>query len=137
MQAAEQMVDIIQTMITQDHTKADQLELCEVTSIVDPSHYVVRPVSDPSGLVGVSAAKVVNMTRFDLSVGDFCYVYKIGNNWSNAFICYSKGGTTAAQCRMMQQMIDAAIAPLQAQITQILEQGGSGSNLPVAEGEYF
>ncbi|MBO7732398.1 MAG: hypothetical protein J6S67_07590 [Methanobrevibacter sp.] len=137
MQAANQIVDIIQELIKQDDARSDSLELCQVVQIDDPSHYSVRPVSD---LDGSTISKVVNMTRFDLDVNDYCYVYKIGNSFANAFICYTKGGTTSAQCNMIQQMIDDAIAPLKQQITvlqNITINQGDGSNLPEARGEYF
>ena len=82
--AANELVDIIRTMIHQELVKRDCTILCEVKEKKDNDHYDVAIVPDN----GVIIKNVTNMTKFDMQPGDYVYVYKINNQLSNAFICY-------------------------------------------------
>lgn len=116
MNAANQFVDIMKDLAKQERLNSDQVELCQVVTVKDPAHCGVRPVAD---LGKGKLVDVVNMTRFDVSPGDLCYVYKINNNFANAFICYTKGKTTQSECRMISKMIEEAVAPLREQIESL------------------
>lgn len=78
-----------------------------------------------------------NMTRYDLSVGDYCYVFRIGGSLNNAFICYAKGTNENKALQWVQDMIDAAIAPLQLEINNVSNTIVVGDELPDAHGEPF
>lgn len=82
--AANELVDIIRNVIQQELSKIDSTILCQIKQQKDADHYDVAIVPDEE----ISLRNVVNMTKFDLQVGDYVYVYKIRNQLSNCFICY-------------------------------------------------
>ena len=82
--AANELVDIIRNVIQQELSKIDSTILCQIKQQKDADHYDVVIVPDEE----ISLRNVVNMTKFDLQVGDYVYVYKIRNQLSNCFICY-------------------------------------------------
>lgn len=84
MRAADELVDVVRTIVQNELDKRDSTVLCRVASKKDDLHYNVYVVPDQTALV----SDVVNMTKFDLNVGDYCYVYKIGGSYTNCFICY-------------------------------------------------
>ena len=83
MSAADKMVDVIRDIIQQEINKLDCVILCEIVSQVDENHYNVYVVPDKENTVN----NVSNMTKFDFTPGEYCYVYKIQNNLANSFIC--------------------------------------------------
>lgn len=83
MEAADKMVDVIRDIIQQELNKLDCTILCEVISQVDANHYNVYVVPDKTSVV----YSVPNMTKFDFTPGEYCYIYKIQNNLANSFIC--------------------------------------------------
>lgn len=82
--AANELVDVIREVIRQEINRLDSTILCQVQAIKGDDHYDVSIVPDDKTYL----RNVVNMTKFDLSVGDYVYVYKIKNQLSNCFICY-------------------------------------------------
>ena len=87
MKAANDLVDIIKDLIRQELDKRDSVILCEIAAKnADGSAYDVYVVPDHTTLIH----NIPNMTRFDLNVGEYCYVYKIQNSFANSFICYVK-----------------------------------------------
>ena len=84
MKAADDMVDIIKEIVQQEIKKLDTTVLCEIASQVDDSHYDVYVVPDRNTKI----TNVENMTKYDLQPGDYCYVYKVQNNFRHSFICY-------------------------------------------------
>ena len=82
--AAEELVDIIRDIVTQDQNNRDTTILCEVADRVDDTHYNLYVIPDKDNVI----RNIPNMTNYDLEVGDNVYVYKINNQLSNAFICY-------------------------------------------------
>jgi len=83
MSAADKMVDVIRDIIQQELNKLDCTILCEVTSQVDANHYNVYVIPDKTSVI----YNVPNMTKFNFTPGEYCYVYKIQNNLANSFIC--------------------------------------------------
>lgn len=83
MEAADKMVDVIRDIIQQELDKLDRVILCEIIDQVDANHYNVCVVPDRDATV----YSVPNMTKFDFTPGEYCYVYKIQNNLANSFIC--------------------------------------------------
>lgn len=87
MKAADELVDIIKDIVQQEINKKDCVVLCEVVAqSADNSLYDVYVVPDRKAIVH----GVPNMSKVDPIIGDYCYVYKINNSFSNAFICYVK-----------------------------------------------
>ena len=82
--AANELVDIIRDVVRQELNKIDSTILCQVKAIKGEDHYDVAIVPDDQTYL----RNVVNMTKFDLEVGDYVYVYKIKNQLGNCFICY-------------------------------------------------
>lgn len=82
--AANEFVDILRDVVKQEFSKKDSTMLCQVKQKKSGNHY------DLSILPGdqVSLKNVANMTRYDLKVGDYVYVYAIRNQFSNCFILY-------------------------------------------------
>ena len=87
MSAADKMVDVIRDIIQQELSKIECTILCEVISKVDDDHYNVYVLPDKESVIN----NIPNMTKFDFTPGDYCYVYKIQNNLSNSFICSKVG----------------------------------------------
>ena len=83
-QAVNELVDIIRDIVRQEIAGLDTTVLCQVKSKKGEDHYDVTIVPDDKTIV----RNVVNMTKFDLEVGDYVYVFKINNQLSNSFICY-------------------------------------------------
>lgn len=82
--AANELVDVIREVIKQELSKTDSTILCQIKAKKDDDHYDVSIVPDDQTLL----RNVTNMTKFDLEVGDYVYVYKIKNQLNNCFICY-------------------------------------------------
>ncbi len=92
MRAADKMVDVIRDIIQQELSKQDCTVLCEIIDQTDANHYDVYILPDRDNKV----TNVVNMTKFDFTPGEYCYVYKIQNNLANSFICYKVAPGTEA-----------------------------------------
>lgn len=82
--SADNMVDIIRDIAQQEIAKRGSVILCQVEEQKDEYHYDLTIVPDKSNIIH----NVSNMTRFELSRGDYVYIYKVGNQLNNAFICY-------------------------------------------------
>ena len=87
MRAANEMVNVIRELIQQEIDHMDTTVLCEVVSQDDDNHYSVYVLPDRTNVV----TNIVNMTVYNLMPGDYCYIYKIKNNFANAFVCYKLG----------------------------------------------
>ena len=83
MSAADKMVDVIRDIIQQELSKLDSTVLCEVVTKVDANHYNIYILPDRENII----YNVPNMTKFNFTPGEYCYVYKIQNNLANSFIC--------------------------------------------------
>ena len=60
-------------------------------------NYVFAPMGEIANSIGTNkVTNVVNMTKFDFTPGEYCYVYKIQNNLANSFICYKVAPGTEA-----------------------------------------
>lgn len=84
---ADSMVDIIRGIVREEINKTDSTLLCQVKNIYSENAVDVVPMSDRKLLLH----NVPNMTKFDLNIGDYVYVYKINNQLDNSFICYVLG----------------------------------------------
>ena len=84
MNAANELVDVIRDLIQQELSKRDSTTLCEVVEKVSDDHYNLCTVSDPDTILH----NVVNMTKFELKIGDFVYIYNLNGQLNNSFICY-------------------------------------------------
>lgn len=84
---ADNMVDIIRGVVREEINKTDSTILCQVKNIRSNNSADVIPVSDRSLIL----KNIPNMTKFDLSVGDYVYLYKINNQLDNSFVCYVLG----------------------------------------------
>lgn len=82
--AVNDLVDIIRDIIRQEIAGLDSTVLCQIKSKKGENHYDVTIVPDDKTVV----RNVVNMTKFDLEVGDYVYIFKIKNQLSNSFIFY-------------------------------------------------
>ena len=83
MKAADKMVDVIRDIIQQELDKQDCAVLCEIIGQNDANHYDVYILPDKDNKI----TNVANMTKFDFSVGEYCYVYKVQNSLINCYIC--------------------------------------------------
>lgn len=84
---ADNMVDIIRGIVREEINKTDSTILCQVKNIRSDNSADMIPVSDRSLIL----KNIPNMTKFDLSVGDYVYLYKINNQLDNSFVCYVLG----------------------------------------------
>lgn len=84
---ADNMVDIIRDIVREEVNKTDSTLLCRVKNIYSENAVDVIPVSDKTLILH----NIPNMTKYDLSIGDYVYIYKIGNQLDNSFICYVLG----------------------------------------------
>ena len=84
---ADNMVDIIRGVVREEINKTDSTILCQVKNIRSNNSADMIPVSDRSLIL----KNIPNMTKFDLSVGDYVYLYKINNQLDNSFVCYVLG----------------------------------------------
>ena len=97
MKAADKMVDVIRDIIQQEIDKQDCVILCEILSQKDANHYDVYVLPDKNNKI----TNIANMTKFEFTPGDYCYVYKIQNNLANSFICSKVApGTEAAVAKV-------------------------------------
>lgn len=84
---ADNMVDIIRDIVREEVSKTDSTLLCRVKNIYSENAVDVIPVSDKTLILH----NIPNMTKYDLSIGDYVYIYKINNQLDNSFVCYVLG----------------------------------------------
>lgn len=101
MRAANEMVNVIRELIQQEIDHMDTTVLCEVVSQDDDNHYSVYVLPDRTTVI----SNIVNMTVYNLSPGDYCYIYKIKNSFANSFVCYKLGVTSAEELRGEAEII--------------------------------
>lgn len=80
----KELVELFREIVRDELRDRDSTILCQIKAIKDNEHYDVSIVPDDSSYL----RNVANMTRFNLEVGDYVYVYKINNQLNNCFICY-------------------------------------------------
>ncbi len=84
MSATSDMVDIIKNIVQQELDKRDCVVLCRVENKVSENFFDLTLISDPTTVIH----NIPSMIKYDIKRGDYVYIYKIGNNVRNSFICY-------------------------------------------------
>lgn len=84
---ADSMVDIIRGIVREEINKTDSTLLCRVKNIYSENAVDVIPVSDKTLILH----NIPNMTKYDLNIGDYVYIYRINNQLDNSFVCYVLG----------------------------------------------
>ena len=102
MGAVNDFVDVIRDIYQQEEALRDSTILCQVVGQTDDLRYDVCVVPDMSTVL----QGIPNETPYVFRNGDFCYVYKLNNQLSNAFICHkvivtAPGADPAAQFRSL------------------------------------
>ena len=102
MGAVNDFVDVIRDIYQQEEAFKDSTVLCQVVGQTDDLRYDVCVVPDMSTVLH----GIPNETPYVFRSGDFCYVYKLNNQLSNAFICHkvivtAPGVDPAAQFRSL------------------------------------
>ena len=80
--AANELVDIIRDIVLRELDKRDSTSLCQVIEQKDDIHFNVYVVPDEDTVI----ENVLNSSGLDVQVGDYVYIYKIGNKLNNSFI---------------------------------------------------
>ena len=138
MKTADNLVDTIYEMIDQELGHTDDTVLCQITRRVDDAHYDVYVMPDREKKI----TGIPNMTRFNFQPGDYCYVYKIDNNFINSFICYKlipagEDGTFASESTLTDSEI-AALGMKEDKINKItlINQYSTDEQYPSAKSVY-
>ena len=84
---AAQFVDAVRSVASQSNEGRNCFRLCRVVSNDGPGLYGLCILPDLDTVIH----NIPNMTRYDLALGDDCYVYCIGGSLNNTFIWYAKG----------------------------------------------
>lgn len=84
---ADSMVDIIRGIVREEINKTDSTLLCRVKNIYSKNAVDVIPVSDKTLILH----NIPNMTKYDLNIGDYVYIYRVNNQLDNSFVCYVLG----------------------------------------------
>lgn len=84
---ADSMVDIIRGIVREEINKTDSTLLCRVKNIYSENAVDVIPVSDKTLILH----NIPNMTKYDLNIGDYVYIYRVNNQLDNSFVCYVLG----------------------------------------------
>lgn len=84
---ADSMVDIIRGIVREEINKTDSTLLCCVKNIYSENAVDVVPVSDKT----LTLHNIPNMTKYNLNIGDYVYIYRINNQLDNSFVCYVLG----------------------------------------------
>lgn len=80
--SAKSMLDLIKQLIKQQLDEKDQVALCQIASPGSDGTYNIYVVPDDSNVIH----GIPNKFGFDLSTGDYVYVYKVGNHFAQSFI---------------------------------------------------
>lgn len=81
------MLGLINDVIKQQLETKDQVALCQIASPGDNESYNVYVVPDDSVIIH----NIPNKFGFSLKTGDYVYVFKVGNQFSNSFILSKVG----------------------------------------------
>lgn len=85
MEAVNEFVDVIRDIYQQEQAFKDSTVLCQIVGeSEDGVRYNVCVIPDTSTVL----YGIPNETPYTFRNGDFCYVYKLNNQLSNAFICH-------------------------------------------------
>lgn len=79
---AKSMLDLIKELIKQQLNNKDQVALCQIASPGSDGRYNIYVVPDDANVIH----GIPNKFGFDLSTGDYVYVYKVGNQFAQSFI---------------------------------------------------
>lgn len=79
---AKSMLDLIKELIKQQLDSKDQVALCQIASPGSDGRYNIYVVPDDANVIH----GIPNKFGFDLSTGDYVYVYKVGNQFAQSFI---------------------------------------------------
>lgn len=80
--SAKSMLGLINDVVKQQLETKDQVALCQIASPGDNESYNVYVVPDDSVIIH----NIPNKFGFSLNTGDYVYVFKVGNQFSNSFI---------------------------------------------------
>lgn len=86
--SAKSMLDLIRELIKQQLDAKDQVALCQVASLGSDGMCNVYVVPDDANVIH----GIPNKFGFELSPGDYVYVYKVGNSFSQSFVLAKIGG---------------------------------------------
>ena len=85
--SAKSMLGLINEVVKQQLETKDQVALCQIASPGDNDSYNVYVVPDETIVIH----NIPNKFGFSLNTGDYVYVFKIGNQFSNSFILSKVG----------------------------------------------
>lgn len=88
---AGNLIDIVNELVQQTLESRDRTILCKVKEKRTDGSYDVSYI--PEGDGGING--IFNMTRYDLAVGDYVYVFKPWNQSASSFICGVKNASEA------------------------------------------
>ena len=79
---ANKLVSLIRELTQEQLEALDQTTFCKIQSVNVDGTANVYILPDTDNVI----SNVINESRFELSAGDICVLYKIGNKLNNAFI---------------------------------------------------
>lgn len=88
---AGNLIDIVNELVQQTLENRDRTILCRIKEKRTDGSYDVFYI--PEGDGGIN--RIFNMTRYDLAVGDYVYVFKPWNQSASSFICGVKNASEA------------------------------------------
>lgn len=97
---ARSMLDLIKELIKQQLDNKDQVALCQIASPGSDGRYNIYVVPDDANVIH----NIPNKFGFDLNTGDYVYVYKVGNQFSQSFI-FAKVGENLDLRDQLNQLV--------------------------------
>lgn len=99
---AKSMLDLIKELIKQQLDNKDQVALCQIASPGSDGRYNIYVVPDDANVIH----NIPNKFGFDLSTGDYVYVYKVGNQFAQSFIFAKVGENLDLRDRLNQLVLE-------------------------------
>lgn len=103
---AKSMLDLIRELIKQQLDNKDQVALCQIASPGSDGRYNIYVVPDDANVIH----NIPNKFGFDLSTGDYVYVYKVGNQFAQSFIFAKVGENLDLRDQLNQLMLENGAA---------------------------
>lgn len=100
--SAKSMLDLIKELIKQQLDSKDQVALCQIASPGSDGRYNIYVVPDDANVIH----GIPNKFGFDLSTGDYVYVYKVGNQFAQSFIFAKVGENLDLRDQLNQLKIE-------------------------------
>ena len=124
---AKSMLDLIKELIKQQLDNKDQVALCQIASPGSDGRYNIYVVPDDANVIH----NIPNKFGFDLSTGDYVYVYKVGNQFAQSFIFAKVGENLDLRDRLNQLVLENSRASSPSGSGQgSVEQGPRGEKGP-------